>query len=140
VHRDQLYSWDAPLTLSAEISHQKGQTRARNIRLDTPFLHGAGRGGAEDFTFEATADLEQMSRELEKLFVLPYGGRGRLQVHGGSRREQDGTFRLSSRLDVDGLAVFKADRTVMPPLPPSSVTAASPACRRRPFSGRGGCA
>jgi hypothetical protein len=114
VHRDQLYSWDAPLTLSAEISHQKGQTRARNIRLDTPFLHGAGRGGAEDFTFEATADLEQMSRELEKLFVLPYGGRGRLQVHGGSRREQDGTFRLSSRLDVDGLAVFKADRTVMP--------------------------
>ena len=114
VHQDQHYSWDAPLTLSAEITHQQGQTRARDIRLHTPFLEGSGHGGFEDFTFAATADLEQMSRELARLFVLPYSGRGRMQFEGASRREQDGTFRLKSRMDVGGLAVFKAGRTVMP--------------------------
>ncbi|MDX9834661.1 MAG: DUF748 domain-containing protein, partial [Desulfobulbus sp.] len=114
VHKGQHFSWDAPLMLSAEIEHRQGVTRARDIRLHTPYLQGAGRGGVEDFTFEASADLQQMSQELEKLFVLPYSGRGKMQWYGSSRREQDGTFRLSSRIDVGGLAVFKDGRIVMP--------------------------
>ena len=113
VHKAQEYSWDAPLTLSAEIEHRQGQTRARDLRLQTPFFQGTGSGGVDDFKLAASADLAQMSRELEKLFVLPYSGRGRVELNGSSRREAEG-YRLQGRVEVAGLAVLRDGRPLLP--------------------------
>lgn len=114
VHNDQAFVWDAPLVLTAEADYRQGGLAVRDLQLKTPFLQASGSGAADDFTLKATADLEQMSSELVKLFALGYSGKGKLALAGASRREEDGSFRLDAHIDVSGLTLFKGRELLQP--------------------------
>lgn len=113
-HNDQNFFWDAPLVLTAEADYRQGGLTVGDLRLKTPFLEASGSGGADDFTLKATADLEQMSSHLGKLFALGYSGKGKLALAGASRREENGGFRLDARMDVGGLTLFKGKEPMLP--------------------------
>ncbi len=114
VHNGQAFSWDTPLSLLAEASHRQGKTSFRTLQAHTPFLDMKGKGGADDFTLRATADLDRMFEELEKLFAFNFHGKGKMEATGSSIMQGDGRYRLDTRIGINGLALSRGGISLFP--------------------------
>lgn len=114
VRNGQAFSWDTPLSLVAKADRRQGKTTVRTLRAHTPFLDVQGKGGADDFTLRATADLDRMFEELKKIFVFNFHGKGKMEVTGSSLMQSDGRYRLDTRIGINGFALSKGSLPLLP--------------------------
>lgn len=113
-HAGRRYVWNTPLDLLVEADHGRGRTAFRTLRVKMPFFEAHGRGGMDDFTFEAKGDLDRMSQELGTIFALDLQARGQAKYTAQTRQRQDGGFTLESRIAIDNFALARGKATLMP--------------------------
>ncbi len=113
VHNGQAFSWDAPLSLVAKADRRQGKTTVRTLQAHLPFLDLQGRGGADDFTLRATADLDRMFTELKKIFAFNFNGTGKMEVTGSSKMQTDGRYRLDTRIGIKGFALSRGGTSLL---------------------------
>ncbi len=114
IHGGQPVSWNTPLTLLVDGLYDQGQVSFREVQMDAPFLQATGHGGKDDFTFQASADLEQMSKEMKKLFAFDVTGKGALTANGYSRRAEDGRYSIGALLRVKDLSLQQKGAPLVP--------------------------
>lgn len=114
-HKGRSFSWQTPLSLVAEVDRRPGDTVIRTLQAHTPFLDAQGGGGADDFTFRATADLGRMFEELGKIFTLKVHGKGKMAVTGSSKKQDDGRYRLATRIGIGDFALARGGAPFLPP-------------------------
>jgi len=114
VHDGQNLAWDAPLALSAELEYAQGATRVRELRAHAPFFDASGSGGGDDFTLQATADLDRMFAQLDKLFALKVRAKGQAHLAASSKRVDHGDYRLETRLNVHDFALSRSQAVLLP--------------------------
>jgi hypothetical protein len=114
VHKGQPFSWNTPLSLVAEVARRQGETRVRTLQAHTPFLDAQGGGGADDFTLRATADLGRMFEELGKIFALNVQGKGKMEINGSSKKQNDGRYRLDTRIGIGDFALSRGGTAIFP--------------------------
>ncbi len=113
-HKGQSFSWNTPLSLLAEVDRRQGDTVVRTLQAHTPFLDAQGSGGADDFTLRATADLGRMFEELGKIFALNLHGQGKMEVTGSSKKQNDGRYRLDTRIGIGDFALSRGGTAFLP--------------------------
>lgn len=114
-HKGQFFSWKAPLSLVAEVDRRQRKTVVRTLQAHTPFFDAQGSGGADDFTLRATADLGKMFEELGKIFTLNVQGKGKVAVTGSSKKQDDGRYRLDTRIGIGDFAFSRGGAVFLPP-------------------------
>ena len=111
----QPFHWQSPLNIALEGGYEQGQVQVGRLEIATPFLQMTGADSGEGFTVQATADLEQMSRELHKLFAGGFAGKGKLTANGFWKTGADSdTHQLEARCAIAGLEMLRDGKTVVP--------------------------
>ena len=123
IQADRPYAFDNPLALHVAATVHSSGVRFDRLQLQAPFLTVEGQGGAEDFSLQATAELEHLFAELDKIFALQFHALGRLDLALESARLDTERIRLTTRLAIDGFGVEFEGRTLLPKHP-FSLTAA----------------
>ena len=114
-HKGLSFSWNTPLALVAEVDRRRGDTVVRTLQAHTPFLDAQGGGGANDFNFRATIDLGRMFEELGKIFALDVHGKGKMAVTGSSKKQDDGRYRLDTRIGIGDFSLARGGAPFRPP-------------------------
>ena len=111
----QPFHWQSPLNIALEGGYEHGRVQAGRLQIATPFLQLTGTDSEEGFAVQATADLEQMSRELPKLFAVDVSGKGKLTAN-GLWKTADGreSHQLEMRCAIAGLELLRGGKTVVP--------------------------
>jgi hypothetical protein len=114
VHDGRPVVWDTPLNLA--VDGQYGPTGVQIDRLQAhgPYFEASGRGGGDDFSLRATADLDHMFAQLASIFALNVQARGRAELSVSSRAVDTGGYRLESLLKVGELALNKGRSVLLP--------------------------
>lgn len=111
----QPFQWQAPLKIALKGGYEPGQVKVDTLQVTTPFLEVTGSGDSGGYTLKATADLEQMSQELHKLFAVDYAGKGKLTAEGLLQPKEDNSGRrLDLRGTISGFELLHQGKTVVP--------------------------
>ncbi|MGD9949576.1 MAG: hypothetical protein AB7U29_14015 [Desulfobulbus sp.] len=111
------YAWENPLSLHAVATLSPVEVHFSHLHFQAPFLTVEGQGGSEDFVLNATADLDHLFAELDKIFALNLhaGGQGRLTLD--SSRVDPDQLRLTTQLTIDNFGVDFAGQSLVPVYP-----------------------
>lgn len=115
VHDTRYFSWDAPLSLVAEADRHQDKTTIRTLHAHMPFFDAQGSGGTDDFSFRATADLDRMFQELDKIFALDFHGKGQAEITGSSQVREEGGYRLDTRIGIGNFSLSRGKTPVLQP-------------------------
>ncbi|MDY0390835.1 MAG: hypothetical protein RBQ88_07930 [Desulfobulbus oligotrophicus] len=122
VHDQQAYSWTMPLHFELEAVHGE-QSGVRNLRLRMPFFELHGDSSDKGFVLSGEGDLERMSRELSRLFLMDFQARGQIKIAATSRDDGSDKRHVDSKLTINNFSLLK-DNQVLIPAHPLVITAA----------------
>lgn len=113
----QPFTLQQPLTLTLAGEQAGGMLRVKQLDLTTPFLKAEGKGTRRDFSLQAETDLEAASLELGKLFVLPWTGRGKLELQASSRLMKESRYGIDLQAKSSNLILAKDGQVILPEHP-----------------------
>ena len=114
VHDGHALAWDSPLALNVEAAYVDGAATVRSLRARAPFFDASGSGDAKAFALRASADLDRMFAQFDKIFALDFHARGQAQWSGAVRQADHGEYRLETRLAVDDFALSRGSAVLLP--------------------------
>lgn len=110
------FSWTSPVSIRLNGERTDREVRIDALRIDAPFLQVEGRGGIDDFSLDASADLDRAFFEIGRLFQLEWSGSGRAEVAmrartAGMEEERAG---LEADVLIDDFALSRSGDVVIP--------------------------
>nr|WP_320011719.1 hypothetical protein [uncultured Desulfobulbus sp.] len=111
---DQVYTWKEPLALQLKAMLQPDALELRSLSLHAPFLEVQGGGKADHFQLQASADLDRLFSELDKLFALPVHARGQLNLELESTLLKTGLLKRKSELNIENFSLKLQGQQLVP--------------------------
>ncbi|MGE4558991.1 MAG: hypothetical protein AB7E77_02215 [Desulfobulbus sp.] len=108
------YAWDKPLSLHAAAVLRPVGLEVRRLHFQAPFLTVEGEDGPGGFALRATAELDHLCSELDKIFALDLHAKGRLKLVLDSNRIAQDQLRLTTALTIDDFAMDFSGQPLLP--------------------------